>query len=97
MVTYDFQFDAQGAALPIGGIHTMGVERETGSVAITTAASLQISAKSANDTLRRIDEAELSPADRSLITHAVVLAYQYAGDQYDLTVEAKRYAEELRA
>jgi prepilin-type processing-associated H-X9-DG protein len=94
VVTYDFQFDAKGAALPIGGVHAVGVERETGSVAITTAASLQLNAKSASDTLRRVDEAELSAADRSLIARAVVLAYQYTGDQFDLSVDVKRYAEE---
>ncbi|MEJ0088800.1 MAG: hypothetical protein WDM80_03470 [Limisphaerales bacterium] len=94
VVTYDFQFDAKGATLPIGGIHTVDVERETGSVAITTAASLQLNAKPATDTLRRVDEAELSAADRSLITRAVVLAYQYTGDQYDLSVDVKRYAEQ---
>ena len=94
VVTYDFQFDAKGATLPIGGIHAVDVERETGSVAITTAASLQLNAKSASDTLRRVDEAELSAADRSLIARAVVLAYQYTGDQYDLSVDVKRYAEE---
>ncbi len=104
VVTYDFQFDAKGATLPIGGVHAVDVERETGSVAITTAASLQLNAKSASDTLRRVDEAELSAADRSLIARAVVLAYQYTGlsrqsgaaadDQYDLSVDVKRYAEE---
>jgi prepilin-type processing-associated H-X9-DG protein len=94
VVTYDFQFDAKGAALPIGGVHAVDVERETGSVAITTAASLQLNAKSASDMLRRVDEAELSAADRSLIARAVVLAYQYTGNQYDLSVDVKRYAEE---
>ena len=94
VVTYDFQFDANGAALPIGGIHAVDVERETGSVAITTAASLQLKAKSASDDLRRVDEAELAATDRSLITRAVVLAYQYTGGQYGLTVEVKRYAEQ---
>ena len=94
VVTYDFQFDASGATLPIGGIHTVDAERETGSVAITTAASLQLNAKSTTDSLRRVDETELAAADRSLITRAVVLAYQYTGDQYDLSVDVKRYAEE---
>jgi hypothetical protein len=45
VVTYDFQFDAKGATLPVGGVHAVDVERETGSVAITTAASLQLNAK----------------------------------------------------
>ena len=94
VVTYDFQFDAKGSTLPIGGVHTVDVERETGSIAITTAASLQINPQSAGDTLRRVDEAELSAGDRALITRAVVLAYQYSGGQYDLAVEVKRYEEE---
>ncbi len=93
VVTYDFQFDAQNATLPIGGVHAVDVERETGSIAITTAASLQLNEKSASDPLRRMDETELSAADRSLITRAVVLAYSYTGDQYDLSVDVKRYAE----
>jgi len=40
VVTYDYPFDpAKGnAALPVGGIHTVEVERETGSIAVTTAA-----------------------------------------------------------
>ncbi|HEX7570688.1 MAG TPA: hypothetical protein VF492_09300, partial [Verrucomicrobiae bacterium] len=94
VVTYDFQFDAKGATLPVGGIHAVNVERETGSIAVTTAASLQLAAQNVGDTLRRVDESELSAADRSLVTRAVVLAWQYSGDQYDLAVDVKRFAEE---
>ncbi len=96
VVTYDYPFDSApgGARLPVGGIHTMDVERETGSIAVTTAASLQLSPKTASDTLQRVDEAELSAADRSFITRPVVLAWQYIGNQYDLALEAQRYATE---
>ena len=94
VVTYDFQFDAKGATLPLGGIHAVDVERETGSVAVTTAASLEFNAKLSGETLHRVDETELSAADRSLVTRAVILAYQYTGDQYDLTVAVQRFAAE---
>lgn len=96
VVTYDYPFDsARGdASLPVGGIHTVGVERETGSIAVTTAASLQLNPKTVSDTLRRVDETELSAADRSFITRAVVLAWQYTGDQYDLALDVQRYATE---
>ncbi len=94
VVTYDFQFDSKGATLPIGGVHAVDVERETGSVAITTAASLQLKPESINGTLRRVDESELSAADRSLVTRAVILAWQYTGDEYALSVDVKRFAEE---
>ncbi|HXR48482.1 MAG TPA: LamG domain-containing protein [Candidatus Limnocylindrales bacterium] len=96
VVTYDYQFDsAKGdASLPVGGIHTEDVERETGSIAVTTAASLRLNPKIVSDTLRRVDETELSAADRSFITRAVVLAWQYSGSQYDLALDARRYATE---
>lgn len=91
VVTYDYQFDPQGATLPVAGIHALDVERETGSVAITTAASLKLNAKSVTEPLRRVDEAELAGADRALITRSVLLAYQYTGNAYDLSVDVKRY------
>ena len=93
VVTYDYQFDPQGATLPVAGVHALDVERETGSVAITTAASLKLNAKSAAEPLRRVDEAELAEADRSLITRSVLLAYQYTGSAYDLSVDVRRYEE----
>ncbi len=94
VVTYDFQFDAGKGTLPVGGIHAVDVERETGSIAVTTASSLQLTPRAAGDTLRRIDETELSSADRSFITRPVVLAYQYSGDQYDLAMDVQRFGEQ---
>jgi prepilin-type processing-associated H-X9-DG protein len=91
VVTYDYQFDPQGATLPIAGLHALEVERETGSIAITTAASLKLSARPIAEPLRRVDEAELASVDRALITRSVLLAYQYTGATYDLSVEVKRY------
>ena len=91
VVTYDYQFDPQGATLPVAGIHALDVEQETGSVAVTTAASLKLNAKAVAEPLRRVDEAELTGADRALITRSVLLAYQYTGNTYDLSVEVKRY------
>lgn len=93
VVTYDFQFDPGGATLPVGGVHTLDTERETGSVVITTAANLELNVRSAAAPLRRVDETDLAATDRALITRPVLLAYQYTGNHYDLTVEAKRYDE----
>ncbi len=93
VVTYDEPFDPKGATLAVGGVHALDVERETGSVAVTTAVSLQLTPQTASNPLRRIDETELSAADRSFITRPVVLAYQYTGGEYDLSVEAKHYDE----
>jgi type II secretory pathway pseudopilin PulG len=96
VVTYDDQFDSaqRDASLPVGGIHAVDVERETGSIAVTTAANLQLSPGTVSDTLRRVDETELSPTDRSFITRAVVLAWQYTGNQYDLALAVQRFTTE---
>jgi len=94
VVTYDYQFDPAGATLPIAGVHALDVERETGSIAITTAANVQINPDTVSDSLRRIDETELPAADRPFIARAVLLAYRYTGNQYDLGVDVKRFAEE---
>jgi type II secretory pathway pseudopilin PulG len=93
VVTYDYQFHPQGATLPVAGVHALDVERETGSVAITTAASLKLNEKNVADPMRRVDEAELAAADRSFISRSVLLAYQYTGGSYDLSVDVKRYGE----
>ena len=93
VVTYDYQFDPKGATLAIAGAHTKGVERETGSLALTTAASLKLSPKAVSDSLRPIDELELSTANRALITRSVLLAYQYDEGQYNLELNVLRFNE----
>ncbi len=94
VITYDYQFDPHQATLVAGGIHCEGVERETGSLAITSAANLQI--KEAGHTppsLYRIDETELSASDRALIARPVLLAYRYEGDVAPLSLDIRRYEE----
>src|ERR1019366_2707809 len=41
VITYDYQFDPKGSVLDLAGAHTVGVERETGSLGLMTAASPQ--------------------------------------------------------
>jgi prepilin-type processing-associated H-X9-DG protein len=99
VVTYDLQFDHSKALLPVGGAHVDGVERETGSLAITSAGNLQIAEgtksakKDAGGTIRRVDETELTMADRALITRPVLLAYRYTGGAFELTLNVTRFEE----
>lgn len=92
VITYDAQFDPHKATLPIGGVHVLGVDREAGGVAVTSAANLELK-QVKTDSLRRVDEAELSANDRALITRPVLLAYQYEGAKYDLAVAVTRFTE----
>ena len=94
VITYDEAFDPHGASQALGGLHAVGVERETGTLAVTSAASLQLREKRVSGPLRRVDESELAPTDRALITRSVLLAYlQSAGDDYGLEVEVSRFDE----
>jgi type II secretory pathway pseudopilin PulG/uncharacterized membrane protein (UPF0136 family) len=92
VVTYDEAFDPHQAILQLGGLHALAVERETGTVAVTSAAGLQLRATRVDGPLRRIDESELVDSDRALITRSVLLAYRYgSADPYDLAVEVTRF------
>ncbi len=93
VITYDYQFDAKKAALNFAGAHAPGVERETGSVALTTAGSLQLKPQPIAEPLRLIDQTELAETDRALITRPVLLAYRYAGDQFALNADVVRNQE----
>jgi type II secretory pathway pseudopilin PulG len=94
VVTYDEQFDPHQATLQLGGVHALEVERETGSVAVTSAAGLELRETKATEPLRRIDESELAETDRALISRSVLLAYRYGtGDAYELAVDATRFKE----
>lgn len=91
VVTYDYQFNPKGAALDLRGAHTLGVERETGSLGIMTAASLKLDPSPAADPLHRVDESELSETDRSLCTRPLLLAYKYTTPDWKHSVQVTRF------
>ena len=93
VVTYDYQFDPKGSTLDLAGAHALGVERETGSLGLMTAASLKLTPAAPADPLRRVDEAELSESDRALCTRPLLLAYKYTGGDYQHTAQVTRFEE----
>ncbi len=93
VLTYDYQFDPKGATLDLAGAHAIDVERETGSLGLMTAASLRLIPAQLSDSLRRVDEAELSQNDRALCTRPLLLAYKYTGGAYRHSVEVTRFEE----
>ncbi len=93
VVTYDKQFDATNATLDASGPHAPEAEHETGSVAVTTAASIKVQSGPVADPLRVIDQTELAESDRALITRPVLLAYRYTGHSYELKLDVARQQE----
>jgi hypothetical protein len=94
VVTYDYQFDPTNATIDAAGLHTPEAEHETGSVAITTAASVKVAAGPVAEPLRLIDQTELADSDRALVTRAVLEAYHYTGHDYQLKLNVARQPEE---
>jgi type II secretory pathway pseudopilin PulG len=93
VLTYDYQFDPKGSTLDLAGAHALGVERETGSLGLMTAASLKLIPAAPADPLRRVDETELSDSDRALCTRPLLLAYKYTGGDYHHSAQVTRFEE----
>jgi type II secretory pathway pseudopilin PulG len=93
VLTYDYQFDPNGSTLDLAGAHPLGVERETGSLGVMTAASLNLTAAPTAEPLRRVDETELPESDRALCLRPLLLAYKYTGGDYRHSVQVTRFEE----
>ncbi|MBI3418071.1 MAG: hypothetical protein HY043_22505 [Verrucomicrobia bacterium] len=93
VVTYDHAFDPKQATLDASGAHPLDVERETGSVAITSAANLSVEPTPIAEPLRQIDPTELADTDRALISRRVLRAYRYEGASFALALRLTRHDE----
>jgi hypothetical protein len=93
VITYDYAFDPKKAALDAAGAHPLDVERESGTIAITTATGLMVEPATITDPLRRIDPTELAETDRALITRPVLLACRYDATSFALTLNVTRHNE----
>jgi len=90
-VTWDEPRAGKTRALEITGISADGVERETGLLAISAKAPLQVGESGAAD-LQRVDAGDFpdwagSPDD------AMALAYRYVRPGYQLTLDVRRFDE----
>jgi hypothetical protein len=93
VITYDHAFDPKKATLDAAGAHPLDVERESGTVAVTSAPGLAIVPSPVADPLRAIDPSELAGTDLALITRPVLLAYRYDGSAFALSLNVTRHDE----
>jgi hypothetical protein len=93
VATYDYPFDPHQASLDLAGAQPQDVLRDSGTVAVTSAAGLQVDPQPITAPLRRIDVTEIPDADRSLIARPVLFAYRYDGGPYQLTMDLVRHEE----
>jgi hypothetical protein len=90
-VTWEKPVDLKTNALDLPGIQALGVERESGFVAVRGKADLQITEKSAGAELVKIDAGELP--DWMGGAEGAVLAWRYVRPGYKLSVEARRFTD----
>lgn len=94
VISYDYPFDPTQAQLDSRGAHALGVERETGSIAIAATTALKLDPVQVTEPLQRIDPSELSDLDRALVTRPVLLAYRYlSGTPHELRLNISRHPE----
>ena len=98
-VTWESPRDAKTNALDFAGAQAVGVERETGFVAVLAKAPLQVAEKSASEELVKIDARELPDwAGVSAISaragaESAVLTYRYLRPGFRLGLDVRRYDE----
>ncbi|HEY1490051.1 MAG TPA: hypothetical protein VGF90_03335, partial [Verrucomicrobiae bacterium] len=90
-VTWDEPRTEKNRALELTGISADGVERETGLLAISAQAPLQVSESSATD-LQRADAGDF-PDWADGLNNALVLAYRYVRPGYKLALDVRRFDE----
>jgi hypothetical protein len=90
-VTWDEPCADKNHALELAGISADGVERETGLLAISAKAPLQVSEASAAD-LQRVDAGDF-PDWAGSPDNAMALAYRYVRPGYRLALDVRRFDE----
>jgi hypothetical protein len=90
-VTWDEPRAGKARALELTGISADGVERETGLLAISAKAPLQVSESGAAD-LQRVDAGDF-PDWAGSLDNAMALAYRYVRPGYRLTLDVRRFDE----
>ena len=96
-VTWEQPGNFKTNSLEVTGVQALGVERETGALAILAKPPLQVAAKKATEELVSIDARELpawagvGSAATRVDAEAVVLAYRYVRPGYQLSLEVKRF------
>lgn len=91
-VTWEQAKDSRSNLVTLAGLSAVGVERETGALALIARPPLQLTEKLSGDLLNKIDAREL-PDWAGRADDATALAFKYLRPGYQLTVELKRYEE----
>ncbi|MDA0323478.1 MAG: hypothetical protein O2923_12305 [Verrucomicrobia bacterium] len=95
LVTYDQQYNYDGAEIEVGGVTTLGTESEVGYIALASAASLQFLEETFDtQVVIPIDPEEIPEEYELLISAPVLKAYKHVRAPHTATVKVVRYETE---
>ncbi len=92
LVTFDKQFDYEGAAIEVGGIETMGTDSEVGYIALASSASLELTeTKAPPASIIRIDRDEIPSAYASPVNDPVIKSYKYVKTPHTVSMRIQPF------
>jgi len=94
LVTYDRQFDYEGADISVGGIETIGSESEVGYIGIASSASLKLKATTLPQSIIEIDREEIPAAYSSPVADPIIGAYKYVRTPHTADIHVEPFETE---
>ena len=94
LVTYDLPYNYEGDDLKIGGLETVGSDREVGYMALSSASSLKLETMKSDASVFRIDDEEIPPAYVLPVQAPILGAYKYTQIPHVVDVRLIRYGVE---
>jgi len=92
LVTFDKQFDYEGAVIEAGGIETLDTDSEVGYIAMASSASLELAeVQPPPGSIIRIDRDEIPSAYASPVNDPVIKAYKYVKNPHAVTMRIQPF------
>ena len=92
LVTFDKQFDYEGATVVAGSIETMETDSEVGYIALASSASLELTENEAPPpSIIRIDRDEIPSAYSSPVNDPIIKSYKYVKNPHTVSMAIKPF------
>jgi hypothetical protein len=92
LVTFDKQFEYEGAVIEAGGIETLETDSEVGYIALASSASLELSeSKTPPGSIIRIDRDEIPSAYASPVNDPIIKSYKYVKNPHTVSMSIKPF------
>ncbi len=95
LVTFDKQFDYEGATIEAGGIETLDTDSEVGYIALASSASLELTeTKALPSSIIRIDRDEIPSAYASPVNDPIIESYKYVKSPHAVSMSIQPFETE---